>query len=484
MNQKVGNVIEDITTYPDTFFNTIFSDPPYQLGTKYYIGENGQYAIKGASNDFMSKWSGVTPEQWNIFFREAMRTLKHGGYCCMFGMEESSAILQYYAIKYGFEICQSLAWYNIQGFPKSLNVSKMIDKTLGLEREQIINPLASKQTSQVAGKGLSGSKSAVEYITPNSVCELSSQYDGYHAGIKPLKPCLETIYVFRKPIKGKSIVDDIMSNDETISPACVNIDGCRVNYTSDYDKKYQEDIAEGQENATNGKFFGGSGKSLSSGISNGRYPSQLFVDSECAELLDKQSGKVTGGSISAEATQGFGGSDLVFGEGGSKILHHCDYENEDKELVYFNSKVANTERNIGLDTFEDKFSARLPMRSEGGDREGIAIDGTKMDRTSVSKNSHPTLKPISLIHNIFKLFKLPIEDQKVYVPFSGAGSEIIGILSTGIKEENLYACELSQEYVDISEARQVWYKSANYSLKQKIKKTETTKEEFDIFGAI
>ena len=51
-------------------------------------------------------------------------------------------------------------------------------------------------------------------------------------------------------------------------------------------------------------------------------------------------------------------------------------------------------------------------------------------------NNHVSLKPIALIEKTFSLFLLPKEcNQKIYVPFSGSGSEIIGIgkamLNTG-----------------------------------------------------
>ena len=105
----------------------------------------------------------------------------------------------------------------------------------------------------------------------------------------------------------------------------------------------------------------------------------------------------------------------------SKILHTCKYEEGEMDLLKYNPKVSSSERNAGLD--------------------GI-------------KSSHPTMKPISLIKHIATLFKLPDKvGQKWYVPFAGSGSEIIGILKTGVKEENIKACEINPEYVEIAKAR-------------------------------
>lgn len=467
-NIKIGDVINDIKSYPDFLFNTIFSDPPYQLGTEYCIDpKTGGYAIKGASKDFMNKWEGITPEQWDIFFHEGFRVLKYGGYCCLFGMEESGAILQYYAIKNGFEICQSLSWYNIQGFPKSINISKSIDKKLGLEREIIGNRKLLGKARKMKGNNFLVERDieetdSIDITIPNS--DLAKKYNGYHGGKKPLKPCLEIIYVFRKPLKGKSLVDDIMNyekGDNEISPSCINIDECRVEKKENDD--YGRSNAKSNGETNKGNFFNGlkSNNDLNNYASPlGRYPSQLYVDSEAAELLNEQSGILKSGMLSPEhnikvkpkGIYGELGTARVThlyeaNEGGaSRILHICPYENEeDNKIVYFASKVSPKERNAG-----------------------------------VEKNSHPTLKPMSLIYKLFSLFKLPIEDQKVYVPFAGTFSEVMGILATGIKEENIYPCEKNEEYVNIGKSRLEYWKKNKFSFRTKENKTkneETTKSD-------
>jgi site-specific DNA-methyltransferase (adenine-specific) len=67
-------------------------------------------------------------------------------------------------------------------------------------------------------------------------------------------------------------------------------------------------------------------------------------------------------------------------------------------------------------------------------------------------NNHPTLKPIDLNYKIGKLFKTP-NPQTVLVPFSGAGSEIIGLFKAGF--ETIKGCELNPEFVEISKARAI-----------------------------
>ena len=111
----------------DFAFDINYSDPPYALGSEIYIRPDGKFDYKKAT-DFMNKWEMPTGEYWEKWFEESFRTLKHGGYCVMFGIDRQLAMFQYYAIKAGFQVRQSMYWYSISGFPKATDLSKMIDK--------------------------------------------------------------------------------------------------------------------------------------------------------------------------------------------------------------------------------------------------------------------------------------------------------------------------------------------------------------------
>ena len=111
----------------DFAFDINYSDPPYALGSEIYIRPDGKFDYKKAT-DFMNKWDMPTGEYWEKWFEESFRTLKHGGYCVMFGMDRQLPMFQYYAIKSGFQVRQSMYWYFISSFPKATDLSKMIDK--------------------------------------------------------------------------------------------------------------------------------------------------------------------------------------------------------------------------------------------------------------------------------------------------------------------------------------------------------------------
>lgn len=89
---------EDMKEHKDNFFNLIFCDPPYQLGTQWEIDKRtGKPKVKGKSKDFMNKWEGLDENDLNLFFEQSFRTLKQGGFLLMFGLDRQLMPLEYYA---------------------------------------------------------------------------------------------------------------------------------------------------------------------------------------------------------------------------------------------------------------------------------------------------------------------------------------------------------------------------------------------------
>jgi len=462
--------LEYLKTLEDYSVDIIYSDPPYALGSEIIIRPDGKVDYKTA-NDFMNKWEMPTGEYWEKWFIEAKRVLKHGGYCIMFGMDRQLLLFKYYAQFAGFQEQQSLYWYFISNFPKATDLSKMIDKSLGEEREKIENPLAKKQTGQSGTTGLND-KNAVDFIEPTPSSEIAKKYDGYKYSISPLKQTNETIMVFKKPTKTGSVLHDTLAyenGDLTISVGALNIDGNRV----------------GTETRTQFSGKGSSGDvyheypqdNAHFETVEGRYPAQTFIDSQVAEVLDRQSGVLAswsgqnhntpfnmygGNSLNKSSTEREGYFKGYNDDSGcSKILHKCDYEQEDYDLYHYEPKVSSSERNAGCDELEEvETLTGLDVRGRMLERE----DGTKtlVDRfvKKPTANSHPTLKPIALNEKILKLFKTPNE-QVICYPFAGAGSEIIGGIKAGF--DNWHGCEISQEYVDIANARIEYWKQEMFT---------------------
>ena len=136
MEVKQSDSLEFLKNQKDYENDIIFADPPYALGSEVIIRKDGKVDYAKA-NDFMNKWEMPTGDFWEKWFKEAYRTLKHGGYLIMYGMDRQTLLFKYYASLAGFQEQQSIYWYFISNFPKATDLSKMIDKNAGVERNII-----------------------------------------------------------------------------------------------------------------------------------------------------------------------------------------------------------------------------------------------------------------------------------------------------------------------------------------------------------
>lgn len=450
-----GDCLEHLPTIQDASVDLIFTDPPYQLGSKIVVDANGKLQYKGKAVDFMQKWDGLTGQNWEDFFRESFRVLKHGGFCIMYCLGRQSVVQQYYAILAGFEVCEPLFWYQIQSFPKSVDVGKMLDKHFGLEREKVgvkkhardgdvSHQAWSKSKTNNLYLGINDNEKGFDITAPAS--DLAKFFNGYKYSQCPLKQAVETILIFKKPCKTGSVLNDVLAwadGDTSIHPALWNIDGSRVDLVN---IEHHKTHAKG-----NSKFFGLKGENEPIESENpryndsGRHPSNLFVNPLAAQILDGQGDKTQGSGKKANPkykSEGLFGSmiqgDMYDDFGGiSKILHTCAYEAGDFDYLFYEPKVDPAEREFGVT----------------GEKIICEIYGDFADKKKPKNaNFHPTVKPISLNYRVLQLFKLPDNvPQTILIPFSGSGSELIAAQMHGFTD--VTGIELSPEFAEISRQR-------------------------------
>lgn len=147
-----GNVLIEIKKLPDFSQDIIFGDPPYNLGSEWYMAENGKPDIKGKAADFMGKWNGLTGPELELMFQEFFRVLKYGSYCVFAGQMRQAMPFQYYAIAAGFDMIEPIYSYSISNFPKALDVGKALDK-IG-KRINMFKPFSEYIKKQRQKKGL------------------------------------------------------------------------------------------------------------------------------------------------------------------------------------------------------------------------------------------------------------------------------------------------------------------------------------------
>ena len=190
--------------------DAIVTDPPYELG---FMGK--AWDRSGIAND-VAMWA------------ECLRVLKPGGHLLSFGGSRTYHRMACAIEDGGFEIRDQIMWLYGSGFPKSLDVSKAIDKAAGVEDQREFKCLNPADRPGNSGSGVMGETATTgngwrKPVRPDKTLAYSDtakQWDGWGTA---LKPAHEPIVVARKPLIG-TVAANVMQH----GTGALNIDGCRV----------------------------------------------------------------------------------------------------------------------------------------------------------------------------------------------------------------------------------------------------------------
>lgn len=219
-NLLLGDCLERLKDLPDNSIDSIVTDPPYGLSkqpdmvevlTHWLSGEEYKHNSKG----FMGKeWDSFVPSP--AIWKECYRVLKPGGHMVAFFGTRTYDIGVLAIRLAGFEIRNQLAWVFSQGFPKSLDVSKAIDKAAGTQgkRGPVVGKSGSKRNS------MAGDFAGGEYHEYLPSTDEAKQWEGWGTD---LKPAMEPIVLARKPLEG-TVAKNVLKH----GVGGINIDGCRV----------------------------------------------------------------------------------------------------------------------------------------------------------------------------------------------------------------------------------------------------------------
>jgi len=122
----------------------------------------------------------------------------------------------------------SIYWVYASGFPKAGNVSKMVDKREGVERDRV--SVGDGHLSHSIVDGRYGKKGWVKQVD-EPVTDKAKEFHGSYTGFQP-KPAVEIIIVCMKPLSEKTYVDQALKNRKGITW----LDDARIPYQSDNDK--------------------------------------------------------------------------------------------------------------------------------------------------------------------------------------------------------------------------------------------------------
>jgi site-specific DNA-methyltransferase (adenine-specific) len=415
----IGNNLDILPTLADNSVDSIVTDPPYELG---FMGK---------------KWdsSGIaySVELW----RECLRILKPGGHLLSFGGTRTWHRVAVGIEDAGFEVRDSIAWMYGSGFPKSLDVSKAIDKAAGAEREVIGTKIASpkgisgaEQRSDSAAGAYGGEAKEIDITAPST--PEAKQWEGWGTA---LKPAFEPIVVARKPL-----IATVAENVLTHGTGALNIDGSRIG-TLDGKPVYSYPNGAGGHRF---KFDSAPNVAVPKENTQGRWPSNVILDEYTAELLDEQSGISGGGKLRQGVVRtrnngiGLGSNENRDGIANSP---DCYGDTGGASRFFYVAKASKRDRNEGLEELETKAAGSLNMRT---DSHSLA-NGME---TKPAQNFHPTVKPTQLMRYLVKLVTPP--GGTVLDPFTGSGSTGKAAILEGFR---FIGCELTQDYIPIIEGR-------------------------------
>lgn len=278
-------------------------------------------------------------------WENVIRVLKPGGHLLSFGGTRTYHRMVVALEDAGFEIRDQLQWLFGSGFPKSHNLG-----------------------------------------------------DGWGTALKPAN---EPIVLARKPLSEKTVALNVLK----WGTGALNIDASRI-------EGIPPVVPQPAFNTTGEIYNMKTGEGRSGQMSNstqGRWPANLLLDEEAAEMLDEQSGTLKSGSLAPGHKRGDGTGNSLMGGGGV------------------------IERQYGND-------------SGGASRFFYCAKASKRERGK--ENNHPTVKPIKLMEYLIRLITPP--GGIVLDPFMGSGTTGVACKQLGFE---FIGIEMNKEYVEIAERR-------------------------------
>ena len=412
----------------DNSVDSIVTDPPYELG-------------------FMGKSWDASGIAFNIqVWQEALRVLKPGGHLIAFSGSRTYHRMAVAIEDAGFQIRDQIMWVYGSGFPKSLDVSKAIDKAAGAEREVIgqkirgdVEEAKSKGSTYSVADANKNNKAifgyGIEDITVVAT-PAAKQWQGWGTA---LKPAHEPMVLARKPVEGT-----VANNVLTYGVGGLNIDGTRVEGVP---PSVPQPSLRPQGFDSGHALGTGEGRNGEMSQAMGRFPANFIHDGSDEVLAlfpDTKSQQSNRGNINLGSFGGYADSDNGVVDGTDSIRGFNDSGSAAR--FFYCAKASKRDRNEGLDDFEEVRTGAMQATADGS-----MLTGSGNQRTTTRANHHPTVKPTDLMRYLCRLITPPA--GIVLDPFMGSGSTGKAAILEGF---DFIGIDQSAEYVEIAKARIEW----------------------------
>jgi site-specific DNA-methyltransferase (adenine-specific) len=332
---------------------------------------------------------------------ESLRVLKPGGHLLAFGGTRTWHRLASAIEDAGFEIRDTIAWIYASGFPKSLDVSKAIDRAAGAERQKVALPTAATAYSSNAGN----TRPRMEEATATGVREVDGsepitedarRWRGFGTS---LKPAFEPVVVARKPLNG-TVAANVLAH----GTGALNVDGCRLPISAEDAERFERGreswiamAARRAESTASGQLrkpadiYGDYGAESNPVNPAGRWPPNLALDDTAAGELDRQSGECSYNPAGVFGTQRGDAND------GASVPYGV---RKDGDSIFGYGDRGGASRFFPVFRYEPKAPTSERPRGDG--------------------ITHPTVKPLDLMCWLVRLVTPP--GGVVLDPFAGSGT--------------------------------------------------------------
>lgn len=444
-----GDCREVLRTLADCSIDSVVCDPPYEL-TGARPGGRSDAARGAVMGGFMGlKWdaSGIAHDVQ--MWAECLRVLKPGGHLLAFSGARTYHRMACAIEDAGFELRDQIMWLYGSGFPKSLDVSKAIDKAAGAEREVVGMKSVGNGNRKGDGFRHAGDSSGIPVTVPTS--EPAREWEGWGTA---LKPAHEPICVARKPFAG-TVAGNVLEH----GTGALNIDACRVEHqTINGGNLADNPHLRGTKlrAAPVSTMFGRAGDETPLTSPAGRWPANVIHDGspEVLAAFPDAPGQMADAKTSAERKTAnvYGvmryaepSSDRTYASvGGTNFSMKPGARRLDTGSAarfFYCAKASRTDRNEGCDHMQ-----RKPLHWSSGEANPGSFQSDGTDRTS--PNNHPTVKPTELMAYLCRLVTAP--GGVVLDPFMGSGSTGKAAVREGFR---FVGIDLTPEYVEIARAR-------------------------------
>lgn len=348
-----------------------------------------------------AKWDYDVPSV--AFWQTVHAALLPGAHVLSFGGSRTCHRIAVSIEDAGFELRDTIMWLYGSGFPKSLDVSKAIDKAAGAKRRVEKMAWRSNAPGTVTDK-VNWIRDEAYPIT-SAATDDAKKWQGWGSS---LKPAHEPVCVARKPLEC-TVAANVLKH----GTGALNIDAGRVGTISE--KAARKGCGAAGQAVFNSATIRDYNPSAA-----GRWPANVIHDG------------------SDEVLAGFPESNRA---GGIRLIHkaattsidHGDSGNAGR--FFYCAKASRSEREAGLKSAS-----------------------TKSTTSTARNNTHPTVKPLSLMRYLLKL--VCHADGIVIDPFGGSGSTAVAAKQLGfpiviIERERKY-CQIAAQRVAAAAYDPAW----------------------------